>query len=267
MNDSAHLSEEAALKHIDVPLKQLTSRWASLKKARIDLNFKIVTQSLDGIDENLEELGKIWGENRTIIENALQVDRDFIRSDAYPLEVEQALKDAGVPVQGKFPSYEFSPFKLTFSLDSGYVKLSMGRKSQQTKALSSRAIALWVAKEYQRVVHSKFNIEQFSQELFSAYEMLNRLNLNKDAVVWGHPITLKEIYKLLTLKTSAKQDYPEALFAYDLARLKEQFEISYNGHRFEFVPSRNQSSGLLLVSSRGQESRVESLNIHDKSDR
>ena len=266
MNDSDHLSEEATIKHIDAVLKQLNSRWTSLKKARIDLNFKTVTQSFDGVDENLGQLTKTWGENRTIIENALQVDQEFVRSDAYPLEVEQALKDAGIPVKGEFPNYEFSPFKLTFFLDSGYVKLGMGRKSQQTKALASKAIAALVVKEYQRVVSSKFNFEQFGQELFNAYEMLNRLNLNKDSVVWGHPIDLKEIYKLLTLKSSAKQDYPEALFTYDLARLKEQFEISHNGHRFEFVPSRNQSSGLLLVSSKGKESRVGSLTIHDKID-
>ena len=128
MNDSDHLSDEAAIASIDAVLKQLTIRWTSLKKARIDLNFKTVTQALEGIDENLGQLTKTWGENRTIIENALQVDRDFVRSDAYPLEVEQALKDAGIPIKGEFPSYEFSPFKLTFLLDSGYVKLKYGTK-------------------------------------------------------------------------------------------------------------------------------------------
>ena len=265
MNDSDRPSEEAAIKRVDAVLKQLTSRWASVKKARIDLDFKTVAQALDGFEENIKQLAISWGEEQTVIENAIQVDSDFVLSDAYPVQVEKALKDAGVPIKGEFPNYEFSPFKLTFFLDSGYVKLGMGRRAQQKKALASTAIAAWVAKEYQRVVNSKFNLEQFSQELFSAYEMLNRLNLNKDSVVWGHPIALKEIYKLLTLKTSAKQDYPEALFAYDLARLKEQFDISHNGHRFEFVPARNQSSGLLLVSSKGQESRVSSITIHEKN--
>lgn len=265
MNNSDRSSEEAAIKRVDAVLKQLTSRWASLKKARIDLDFKTVAQAVDGVDENLKQLAISWGEEQTVIENAIQVDRDFVLSDAYPVEVEKALKDAGVPIKGEFPNYEFSPFKLTFFLDSGYVKLGMGRRAQQKKALASTTIAIWVSKEYQRVVNSKFDVEQFCQELLSAYEMLNRLNLKKDSVVWGHPITLKEIYKLLTLKTSAKQDYPEALFAYDLARLKEQFDILHNGHRFEFVPSRNQSSGLLLVSSKGQESRVSSLTIYDKN--
>lgn len=267
MNDSAHLSEEAAIKHIDAVLKQLTSQWVSLKKARIDLNFKTVAQALERVPENINQLAISWDEHQPTIEAATQVERDFVMSDAYAPQVEQALRDAGVPIKGEFPSYEFSPFRLTFFVDSGYVKLSMGRKAQQNKALAAKAIALWVAKEYQRVVHSKFNIEQFGQELFNAYEMLNRLNLNKDSVLWGHPIGIKEIYKLLTLKNSTKQDYPEALFSYDLARLKELFDVSYNGYRFEFIPSRTQSSGLLLVSSKGQESRVSSLAIHDKSDR
>ena len=140
----------------------------------------------------------------------------------------------------------------------------MGKRTRQTKALASAALAAWVAKEYQQVVNSKFNAERFCQELLSAYEMLNRLTLKEDSVVWGHPVTLKEIYKLLTLKYSAKQDYSEALFTYDLARLKGHFDICYSGHRFELVPSRNQSSGLLLVNSKGQESRVSSLIIYDK---
>lgn len=175
------------------------------------------------------------------------------------------MKDAQIPIKGEFPTYEFPPFKLIFSRDNGYVKLSMGRRSQQKKAFAPAALAAWVSKEYQRVLNSKFNAEHFCQELLIAYEMTNRLTLKQDSAVWGHPVSLKEIYRLLTLKQSVKQDYPEALFTYDLARLKEQFDIHYNGRRFELVPSRNQTSGLLLVNSKGQESRVSSLIIYDKN--
>lgn len=267
MNESEYLSQEAALKHIDAALKQLTSRWANLKKARIDLNFKTVAQALEGVDENIQQLAVNWDECQTVIENAIQSDREFVLSKDYAPQVEKALQDAEVPIKGEFPNYEFPPFKLTFFCDSNYAKLAMGRKTQQYKALAPTAIASWVSKEYQKVINSKFNAERFCQELLSAYEMLNVLTLKKDAVVWGHPITLKEIYKLLTLKQTAKQDYPEALFTYDLARLKEQFDVNYNGYQFELVPSRNQSSGLLLVSSKGQDSRVSNLIIYDKNNR
>ncbi len=265
MNDSDHPSEEAAIKHVDAVLKQLTSRWASIKKARIELDFKTVAQALDGVDENVRQLATSWHEHQTVIDNAIQAEREFVLSDAYSPQVEKALTDAEIPIKGKFPNYEFPPFKLTFSHDYGYVKLSMGRRARQTKVFAPVALAAWVAQEYQRVISTKFNAERFCQELLGAYEMLNRLNLKEESVVWGHPVALKEIYKLLTLKNSVKSDYSEALFAYDLARLKEQFDICYNGHRFEMVPSRNQFSGLLLVSSKGQDSRVSSLIIYEQN--
>lgn len=265
MNDLGRPSESDAIRHIDAVLKRLTSRWASTKKARIDLDFKTVAQALDGADEEIRQLANSWDEHQTVIKNAIQVDQDFVLSDAYPTEVEKAMKDAEIPIRGEFPNYELPPFKLTFSHNSGYVKLSMGRRSKQTKIFAPPVLADWVSKEFQRVTNSKFNAEQFCSELLVTYEVLNKLNLKKDSVVWGHPVTLKEIYKLLTLKQSLKPDYPEALFTYDLARLKEQFEICYEGHRFELVPSRNQSSGLLLVNSKGQESRVSSLIIYDKN--
>lgn len=267
MNDSNHSFEEAAIKHIDAVLKRLTSRWTSLKKSRSELDFKTAAQTLDEIEVNIKQLATSWSEHQTTIKDALQVEREFVLSDTYSPQVEQALRDAQVPIKGEFPNYEFPPFKLTFVREQDYVRLSMGRRSRQTKVFAPVALATWVAKEYERVINSKFNAERFCRELLSAYEMLNRLNLQKDSVVWGHPVNLKEIYKLLTLKHSAKQDYSEALFIYDLARLKEQFDIYYSGYQFELVPSRDQSSGLLLVSSKGQESRVSSLIIYDKNDR
>ena len=264
MSDSEKLAKDP-FKHIDSVLKQLTRRWGSIKKAKQDLDFKTVVQALDGVDEDIRQLETGWGEHHTVIKEAIQVDREFVLSDAYPLEIEKAMNNAEIPIKGEFPNYEFPPFKLIFSLNNGYVRLSMGRRSLQSKTFAPSTLAAWVAREYQKVVNSKFNAEHFCHELLVAYEMLNQLNLKSDGVVWGHPIALKEIYKLLTLKQSVKQDYPEVIFAYDLARLKEQFEISYDSRRFELVPSRNQSSGLLLVSSKGQESRVSSLIIYDKN--
>lgn len=264
MNDLNN-SSESAVKHIDSALKHLMRRWTSVKKARKDLDFRTGAQALDGIDQDIRHLETSWSEHQSVIKETIQLERDFVLSDAYPPEVEKAMHDAEVPIRGEFPNYEFPPFKLTFSHSNGYVKLSMGRRSIQTKTFAPSALAAWVSQEYQKIVNSKFNAEHFCQELLVAYEMLNQLNLKRDSVLWGHPVTLKEIYKILTLKQSVKQDYPEVLFAYDLARLKEQFEISYDSRRFELAPSRNQSSGLLLVNSKGQESRVSSLIIYDKT--
>lgn len=104
MNDSDRPSEESSIKDVDAVLKHLTSRWSSVKKARIDLDFKVVAQALDGVDEYIRQLAISWGEHQTVIKNAIQVDRDFVLSDVYPLQVEKALKDAEVPIKGDFPN-------------------------------------------------------------------------------------------------------------------------------------------------------------------
>jgi hypothetical protein len=138
MNNLDRLSEEAAIKRIDAVLKHLTSRWASIKKARKDLDFKTGAQALDSVDENISQLGISWGEHQTVIKNAIQVDQDFVLSDAYPTEIEKAMQDAEIPIKGEFPTYEFPPFKLTFSRDHGYVKLSMGRRRNRQRLLHRR---------------------------------------------------------------------------------------------------------------------------------
>ncbi len=182
MNDSERPSEESAIRYVEAVFKRLASDWASVKKARIDLNFKTAAQALDGVDEDIRQLASIWSEHQTVIKNAIQVEQDFVLSDAYPTEVEKAMKDAEIPIKGEFPTYEFPPFKLTFSLENNYVKLSIGRRSQQTKAFAPAALAAWVSKNYQQVINTKFNAERFCQELLVAYEMINRLSLNKDSV-------------------------------------------------------------------------------------
>ncbi|WP_448564251.1 hypothetical protein [Trichothermofontia sp.] len=116
------------------------------------------------------------------------------------------------------------------------------------------------------MVNRSFNANRFCRDLISAYKVVNRLALQRPHVVWGHPVPLRDIYKLLTLRQTDCQDYPEFFFTYDLARLKEQPDISYHQYRFEPVPSRNATKGLLLRNSNGQESRVDALIIYANDD-
>jgi hypothetical protein len=264
MNQANNSAEKAAFAEIDTVMRRMVKTWASSKKALKDWDFKTSMQSLEVLTTDLTQLANDWEEQSTVIQQAVQANQDFVLSDDYPTQVEGALRNAGIPIKGEFPTYEFPPFKLAFSLENGVIRLSIGRRSQQTKAFAPATLATWVAGQYKRVSDSKFNATQFCKELLAAYEMLNCLVLKHDQVNWGHPVPLKEIYRLLTLRQSTKQDYPEPLFIYDLARLKEQVDIQYEGYRFELVPSRNQASSFLLVNSQGQESRVSSLTIHDR---
>ncbi len=130
-------------------------------------------------------------------------------------------------------------------------------------------MAAWVAAQYQRVINSKFDGDRCCRELLGAYKLLNRVQTDQSEVMWGTPIPVidipvRDIYNGLTLKQSAKQDYPEALFIVDLAQLKEQIDIRYDGRAFELSPSRKSGSSFLFVNRQRQESRVSDLIIHNQ---
>jgi hypothetical protein len=255
-------AEKATISDIDAALKRLNKSWAIAKRSCKEWDFKTSEQTLEALSAELEGLGNRWQEHEKIIRQVIELDQEFVESDDYPKEVETVLSELGIPLRGEFPNYEFPPFKLSFNRDQGVVRLSIGRRSQQTKAFAPEQLGAWVSSQYRKVIDSKFDANRFCKELLSAYELLNCLMLKQDQVNWGHSVPLKEIYRLLTFKQSAKQDYPEALFVFDLARLKEQPEIQYDRYQFDLEPSRNQASSFLLVNREGQESRVSTLAIH-----
>jgi hypothetical protein len=249
--------EKSAISELDATLKRANKLWVIAKKSRQEWDFKTSAQIMTGLSEVVQDLADRWPTHSATIQAVLQADQAFVQSTDYPIAVETALKEVGIPYKGEFPNYEFPPFKLTFNIEQNTVRLSMGRKSQQTKAFAPQQLANWVAGQYRKVVDST----RFCRELLNAYELLNRLDVQQKEVVWGHSIGLKDIYRLLTLKQVAKQDYPEPLFTFDLARLKEQPEIRYEQYQFELQPSRN-LPGFVLINSQGQESRVSTLAIH-----
>lgn len=257
--------EKDVLGTVDTQLKRLTKNWTTFKTARQEWDFKLTAQSLKAISEILAQITAEWTTTQTSLSHAIQIDQEFVQSADYPPAIEAALKQVGIPLRGHFPTYEFPPFKLTFSPAHQSVKLTMGRRSQQTHIAAIEPLTQWVWDHYKQVVQSKFDPDRFCKELLGAYELLNPLTLNTRTVQWGHPILLKDIYKLLTLKQAVRKDYPESLFTFDLARLKEQVDITYGDYQFELVPSRQQTSGFLLVNSRGQESRVSSLVIYTQA--
>jgi hypothetical protein len=254
--------EKSAISEIDASLKRLNKSWVLAKRSLKEWDFKTSAQSLEGLTEELDKLSDRWQEQEKTLTDAIAVDQQFVQSDDYATAIEEVLKTSGIPVRGEFPNYEFPPFKLTFNREQGYVRLSVGRRSQQTKAFAPEQLGNWVLGQYRKVIESKFDATRFCKELLSAYELLNTLMLKQENVAWGHSVPLKDIYRLLTLKQAAKQDYPEALFVFDLARLKEQVQIQYDRYQFDLEPSRNPANSFLLVNSEGQESRVSTLAIH-----
>jgi hypothetical protein len=249
---------------IDAGIKRLIKHWTALKRAHQTWDTKTATQSLVAVDGQLQQFATDWDDQKAAIDHEFEQLQQFVTSDDYAQQVETALAQAGIPFKGKFPNYEFSPFKLSFSGETGVIRLAIGRKSEQTKSFAPDEVAKWVNKRYRQVAESRFDPAKLCKELLSAYEYLNKLQTQSTQVQWGSNVLLRDIYRLLTLRQSARQDYPETLFAYDLGRLREQFEIRFEGQRFELVPAREHN--LVLINRKGEEERVGSLAIYARSE-
>ncbi len=261
--EAARISlEKAALEKVDGLSKQLYKNWLAVKKAKSVWDFRSLQKAQAAYASELAELALLWPQYQSLLEQQVQADSEFVRSDAYVAEVEEALKAAGIPLQGEFPAYEFAPFKLSISLATQEAKLGLGRKLERSTALAPKTLANWVASRYQAMIGKRFDSEAFMRDLFQAYKFANKVAYREEDILWGRAVALDTIYELLTVKQTARQEYPKPLFVFNLARLKEQFDLTYDEYRLELGTARNQAKALLVVDSQGRESRISSLTIY-----
>lgn len=254
--------EKTALEKVDGLSRQLYKNWLAVKKAKAVWDFRALQKAESAYATELDELAELWSEGQSQLAREVRADSDFVGSDAWRIEVEDALKAQGIPLQGSFPQYEFPPFKLTLAVDEQEAKLGLGRKLERTTALCPKTLAAWVSARYQAVAGKRFDAGSFMRDLLQAYKFANKMAFREEDVLWGRAVGLDVIYELLTVKQSARQEYPKPLFVYNLGRLKEQFDLTHDGYRLELGFARNQSRALLVVDSQGRESRLSSLTVY-----
>jgi hypothetical protein len=235
---------------------------ATLKKLEIAEK----TLSIRGFRTGVETLGQDF----THIENT---SKEFLREQQtcledlckklnhpdYSTKFESALREQKVHFSGAFPDYDIPPFKLSISIDNYTARLSMGRKSQQIDNLSPVSLAQWVGSAYDKLVNSKFKHERFCGELFEAYRYLSKSE-------WYVPVPIKEVYRILTIKAEAKQEYPESRFVFDLSRLLREFEIKHSDHDgtqyiIDLSPHKQSSKNYTVVNEAGKERAIGNLTI------
>lgn len=242
--------------------KRLLKNLSITRKAVENWDFKTLKKMLAALGEDTRLLAAKHEELIPDVCNALATEQDIVAGANYPSILEAALREVGLPIQGSYPKYELIPFILTVDPEQEAVILSVGRKSERTSALAPQEVAAWVSDRYKTLVEKRLDSQRFCRELLDAYRIGNRIAYRQNDVLWGRAVSLTTIYDLLTVRRSSRQEYPKELYIYDLGRLKEQFEIRYQGYRFEFGFARNQGHALLVIDSQGRESRLSSLIVH-----
>lgn len=249
--------ENSTLEQI-VSFSKLNSRVGitlkKLKTAENTLNIKDFKAGIETLGEDFTQMENTWSELFGNLEDYAGKLREQLNSPDYPTKLESALKEQQVPFSGAFPNYDIPPFKLSINTENFTARLSMGRKSQQTGNLSPESLSLWIAKIYKNLVNSQFNHDRFCKELLEVYHYLN----NSENPL---PVLIKDVYKLLTIKTEAKQEYPESRFIFDISRLLNQYEIKYGEYIFDFSPHKLPAKNYTLVNEVGKERAVGNMII------
>ena len=261
MNDISEKSN-STVPAFDSNIKSLFRDWHVLKNVSKSWNIRDSIQIAEKMESLTEELRENWKSLQLEANQVFEEIKLKLNSPEFIISLEKAIKDLNVPLTGEFPNYELPPFKLSISLENYEARLSLGRKSERTSSLNPQELAKWVSIRYKKISGRKFNLSAFLKDMLEAYSVSNRLNYREKDAAWGRAVPLNDIYELLTLKQTARQDYPKQFFMYDLGLLKEQATISYGEYRFELGFARSQSKAIVIVDSLGRESRISSLTIY-----
>lgn len=261
-SETMTVTEKPAVEKVDSLAKLMTKNWTNAKKAKDNWDFRGFHKAKGAYSEEVAELAAIWPDQEVWLDLEVEADTEYVRSEKYAEDIDQALKEVGLPLQGSFPEYEFPPFKLSFDVKALEVKLIMGRKKDRTTAMQPKQVAEWASRLYQAMVGKRFDAAAFMKDLRSAYQIANKIVYREADVKWGMAVHLDTIYELLTVKKSARSDYQKPLFIFELGRLREQFDLTSEGYSYELGFARHQEKALVVIDSQGRDARLASLTIH-----
>jgi len=246
--------------------KRATKTLVAVEKAVETWDFRSFERSKFALAEQMKRLDG-WEDHVAQMDAQLQQQQAFLESEVYRQELEAALRDSGLPLEGEFPDYRIPPFELKIACEEKVVRLRMGRKVESTGMFEPTALARWLRKRYDSVVRRSFPARRFFRNLLAAYRLANRLTFGAGSgskVLWGKAVSLQLIYDLLTVRAETRGEYPVTYFVYDLARLRAT-GLTYDAYTLEFGFTRSARRSFLIPDlSTGREERFSTLTIHRK---
>ncbi|MFN5514043.1 MAG: hypothetical protein ACK5CA_04640 [Cyanobacteriota bacterium] len=242
---------------IEGSIKHIHLAYTKLMKAKASWNIREYKKARQSFRESFVQITENQGMFEELEDNWLSNVQKELDSSSYSELTESLFRENKIVYSGQFPDYVIPPFKLSFNLARNIVKLTMGKKSHQTSILEPKHLSDWITQHYNSVVSSPFDREQFCEELILAYKYLSNS-------IWMRQISLKDVYKLLTVRIVAKQEYPEANFMFDLARLLKVPYIEFKEFCFEFSANKESKNNYFITDDQGKEKTVGLVSIYPK---
>ncbi|MCD6578753.1 hypothetical protein J7L48_04710 [bacterium] len=243
-------------------LKNCSRFFNGLQKAQKNWNIADFHKYRDKLENISKEMPRRTRDYLDQSDNNMAGNQKSFESASYQEDLEEAMRLKELPFEGEFPNYAIGPFKLEVAIPKHIITFKFGRKLKRLNFLEPNAVANAISSDYRKIVKRPFNADRFAKDLLEAYEVANRL-IHRDKIVqWGNVVSLKELYRLLTLRAASRREYSENQYIYDLS-LFRQSNMRFNGHCFELGTSREVGRTYLLIDPDSKrEVRVSSLTIY-----
>lgn len=243
-------------------LRSLNTTFTKLEKAQNTWDFTDFPRYRTKFEEIINDVIEGWEDELSQLESNLSEKQQTLQQPAYREELKDALLAKDLPLEGDFPNYQLGPFELKVDTENPLITFKFGRRAEKIRFLYPDAVAEKISSRYKIIVNRPFNAGRFAKELRAAYEVANRLSFQNRNVQWGKVVSLKTVYRLLTLRSGSRREYPEPHYIYDLSRFR-QSEMHFDNYRFELGTSRDVGRTYLLIDlATRREIRVSSLSIY-----
>ena len=243
-------------------LRSLNTVFTKLEKAQNTWDFTDFPKYRTKFKEIINEIIGGWEDELYKLDSNLSEKQQTLQQPAYREELEGALRAKNSLLEGDFPNYQLGPFELKVDIEIPLITFKFGRRAEKISFLNPNAVAEKINSRYKSIVNRPFNAGRFAKELQTAYDVANRLSFQNRNVQWGKVVSLKEVYRLLTLRIGSRREYPEPHYIYDLSRFR-QSEMYFDNLRFELGASRDVGKTYLLIDpDTKREIRVSSLSIY-----
>ena len=209
-------------------------------------DLKDMRKQIEGFRDALRQQEEAVEALRTIAE-AFD-EKAYFESGDFARQMLAACGSQGVDVRGEYPVYEMFPYRVR--IDTEALDLYMNRKKVAT--MRPTAFVNMVKSSQEKLRKAAFNAQSFAQELAQGYDLaVLKMKKKPDA-----DILLSNIYKMMVPMSRSRKEYDQQSFAYDIARLYEEFlqgnDTVKDGRRFAFGTSRN-NNAIRILDHEGKE--------------
>ncbi len=185
--------------------------------------------------------------------------RSYFENGDFARQMVDACEKKGIDVKGEFPVYEMFPYRVKIDQENQDIYLDKKR----LQCMRPKSLADMVKTGQEKLNRASFNAASFANELADAYD-LARMKGKKPE---GTDIYLTSLYKFLTPMSRFRKDYDLQSYAFDLARLyNEHLDMTKNGRRFAFGPSRFAKQAIRILDQNGREEYLTTICFYEREE-